>query len=58
MRSISMLDPDINDQEYRSQLNTYLPRIPVGAHAWIGENFNLGDIDREADSVKPYASKS
>ena len=52
-----MLDPDINDQEYISQLNTYLSRIPVGAHTWIGDNFNLSDIDWEADSVKPYVSK-
>ena len=58
MQSISMFDIDINDHEYLSPLNTYLLRIPVGAHAWIRGNFNIGDIHLEADSVKPYASKS
>ena len=50
--------PDVNDPDYLGQLQTSLSRIPAGAHTWIGGDFNLGDIDWDTDSVKPYASKS
>ena len=47
-----------NDPEYLGHLQTCLARISVGAHAWIGGDFNLGDINWEAESVKPSANKS
>ena len=50
--------PDENDPEYIGHLQTCLARIPVGAHAWIGGDFNLGDINWETESVKQYANKS
>ena len=50
--------PDVNDPEYLGPLQICLGRIPVGAHTWIGGDFNLGDIDWETESIKPYASKS
>ena len=50
--------PDENDPEYLGHLQTCLARIPVGAHAWIGGDFNLGDINWETESVKQYANKS
>ena len=46
---------DMNTPDYIGQLITCLSRIPIGAHTWIGGDFNLGDIDWETD--KPYASK-
>ena len=50
--------PDQNDPAYLDQLNTCLSRIPVGAHTWLGGDFNLGDIDWETETVKsnPYKS--
>ena len=50
--------PDQNDPAYLDQLNTCLSRIPVGAHTWLGGNFNLGDIDWETETVKPNPYKS
>ena len=50
--------PHENDPEYLKQLQSSLSRIPIGAHIWLGGDFNLGDIDWENDCVKPYASKS
>ena len=50
--------PDKNNPEYLSHLQSSLSRIPVGAHVWLGVDFNLGDIDWENECVKPYANKS
>ena len=44
--------PDETDPDYLGQLNTYLSKILVGAHIWMG-----GDTDWETESIKPYASK-
>ena len=44
--------PDMNDQEYLSQLNTFLSRKPVCAHTCIGGDFNLGHIYWEAEVNK------
>ena len=49
---------DQNDPAYLDQLNTCLSRIPVGAHTWLGGDFNLGDIDWETETVKPNPYKS
>ena len=49
---------DQNDPAYLDQLNTCLSRIPVGAHTWLGGDFNLGDIDWETETVKPNRHKS
>ena len=50
--------PDDNDPAYLDHLQTYLSRIPVGAHTWLGGDFTLADIDWETESVKPYAIKT
>ena len=50
--------PDEKDPEYLGHLQTCLTRIPVGAHAWIGGDFNLGDINWETESVKQYSNNS
>ena len=50
--------PDVTDVEYLDHLQTSLSRIPAGAHTWIGGDFNLGDIDWDTDSLKPYASSA
>ena len=49
---------DQNDPAYLDQLNTCLSRIPVGAHTWLGGDFNLEDIDWETETVKPNPYKS
>ena len=48
--------PDIHDPEYLETLRSYLARIPThnGAHHWIGGDFNLADIDWDAECTKPY----
>ena len=30
----------------------------MGARGWIGGDFNIGDINWETESVKPYVNKS
>ena len=54
----SLSTPDQNDPAYLDQLNTCLSLIPGGAHTWLGGDFNLGDINRETETVKPNPYKS
>ena len=48
--------PDIHDPEYLEKLRSYLAEILThnGAHLWIGEDFNLAEIDWGAECTKPY----